>query len=249
MGENTIVFLLLALISEVLGTISGFGSSILFVPLASLFFDFKSVLSITAVFHVMSNVSKMALFRQGIDRTLAKKLGVPAIFGVVVGAAATNWVNTDVLVLVMNILLVLLSIFLLVKRDVAVAKSDRNLYIGGSISGFLAGFTGTGGAVRGITMAAFALPKNVFIATSAFIDLGVDVSRSIIYIGSGYFPAYLVWMVLRLMVASFVGTYIGMKILSCTSERLFRYLAVSFIIIASLVQIGARLFPKLTIGV
>jgi uncharacterized membrane protein YfcA len=50
--------------------VSGFGSSILFVPLASMFLDFKLVLGITAVFHVFSNLSKIYLFQSGIDKKL-----------------------------------------------------------------------------------------------------------------------------------------------------------------------------------
>ena len=47
--ERYLIFFILALIAEVLGTVSGFGSSILFVPIAALFFDFKIVLGITAL--------------------------------------------------------------------------------------------------------------------------------------------------------------------------------------------------------
>jgi len=37
MQENYYLFFILALLAEILGTVSGFGSSILFVPLASIF--------------------------------------------------------------------------------------------------------------------------------------------------------------------------------------------------------------------
>jgi uncharacterized membrane protein YfcA len=70
MIEKYYLFYILAFFAEVLGTISGFGSSILFVPIASLFFDFHLILGITAVFHVFSNISKIALFRKGIDKKL-----------------------------------------------------------------------------------------------------------------------------------------------------------------------------------
>jgi len=43
-------FLILAFLSEIIGTISVFGSSILFVPIASLFYDFHTVLGITAIY-------------------------------------------------------------------------------------------------------------------------------------------------------------------------------------------------------
>ena len=69
MNQGFYLFLLLALLAEIVGTISGFGSSILFVPLASYFIDFKLVLGITAVFHVFSNLSKIFLFQKESTKT------------------------------------------------------------------------------------------------------------------------------------------------------------------------------------
>lgn len=185
--ENYYSFIFLALLSEIIGTVSGFGSSILFVPIASLFFDFRSVLGITAVFHVFSNLSKIYLFRQGINKTVAFRLGVPAIVFVILGAWLTTYLPIKPLEAIMSVGLIGLSIYLLLNFNHTLKQSNGNLFIGGAASGFLAGIAGTGGAVRGITLAAFQLPKMVFIATSALIDLGVDSSRALIYVGNGYF--------------------------------------------------------------
>jgi len=70
MDKVSFLFLLLALIAEILGTIGGFGSSVFFVPLANFYFDFETVLGLTAVFHVFSNLSKIAQFRKGLDKKL-----------------------------------------------------------------------------------------------------------------------------------------------------------------------------------
>ncbi|GAK91298.1 hypothetical protein JCM19297_795 [Nonlabens ulvanivorans] len=53
-----------------LGTVGGFGSSVFFVPIANFYFDFQSVLGITALFHLSSNVTKIAFFRKGLDKRL-----------------------------------------------------------------------------------------------------------------------------------------------------------------------------------
>ena len=92
MQEKYALFFILALLAEILGTLSGFGSSILFVPLASLFLDFKIVLGITAVFHVFSNLSKIYLFQKGIDKKIALKLGIPAVISVIIGALLTHYI-------------------------------------------------------------------------------------------------------------------------------------------------------------
>jgi len=56
------LFFLIASLSEVVGTIAGFGSSVFFVPLAGLLLDFHGVLALTSILHVFSNAAKLVLF-------------------------------------------------------------------------------------------------------------------------------------------------------------------------------------------
>ncbi|MCW3123835.1 MAG: hypothetical protein JWQ38_3327 [Flavipsychrobacter sp.] len=234
--EKYTIFLLLALLSEIIGTVSGFGSSILFVPLASVFFDFKTVLGVTAVFHVFSNISKIVLFNKGINKDIALKLGIPAILFVLIGALITTKIQVQKMELLMNFALVVLSVYLIVNINKKLKQTNFNLIAGGSISGLLAGLVGTGGAVRGITIAAFNLPKDVFIATSAIIDLGVDVSRSVVYVANDYFPKSLVVLIPFLIGISIIGSYLGKVILKYTSEKVFRYIVLIVIVVTSVVQ-------------
>lgn len=229
--------MLLALLAEIVGTVSGFGSSILFVPLASLFFDFKTVLGVTAIFHVFSNVSKIVLFREGINKNIALRLGIPAILFVVLGAWLTSFIPVKPLEAIMAVALIGLAIYLLRNFDRPLQQTNANLYAGGAASGFLAGLTGTGGAIRGITLAAFQLPKSIFIATSALIDLGVDSSRAIIYVSNGYFQRRNLVLIPLLILVSLVGSYLGKLILNYTSEKAFRYIVVVVVMAVSVFQV------------
>ena len=58
-------FSILLLLAEIAGTVGGFGSSMLVMPLAGEFLPFEQALGLTAVFHVFSNGAKMILFRKG----------------------------------------------------------------------------------------------------------------------------------------------------------------------------------------
>jgi uncharacterized membrane protein YfcA len=240
--EKYWLFLGLAFIAEIVGTVSGFGSSILFVPMASVFFDFKTVLGITAVFHVFSNLSKIFLFRKGIDKKIVLKLGIPAVIFVTIGALLTAVVPVEQLELGMNIILVILAIYLIINFNKKLEMSNRNLYIGGLLSGLLAGLVGTGGAIRGITLAAFNLSKDVFIATSALIDLGVDFSRAVVYVSQGYFLKEFLILIPFLMVIGFTGSYIGKVILRYTSDLVFRYIVLIVIIGTSIYQVVQNFF-------
>ncbi|TAF64937.1 MAG: sulfite exporter TauE/SafE family protein [Cytophagales bacterium] len=235
--EHYVLFLGLAFFAEIIGTLSGFGSSILFVPLATLFFDFKTVLGITAIFHVFSNISKVALFGKNIDQSIAFKLGIPAILFVLVGAWLTAYIEQEKIAFLMSILLIVLSVLLLITDHFSLPKNNLNLYLGGVLSGFLAGLIGTGGAIRGITLIAFNLEKNVFVATSALIDLGVDFSRAVVYIWNGYFLVAYLPLIFMLMFISFLGTYVGKVVLEYTSQKAFRYVVLIVILCNALLQI------------
>ncbi|WP_432410093.1 hypothetical protein [Rasiella sp. SM2506] len=78
------VFIILSLIAEILGTVGGFGSSVFFVPIANFFFDFQSVLGITALYHVSSNLTKIAFFRKGLDKKVIDQLLIPAVIFIIV---------------------------------------------------------------------------------------------------------------------------------------------------------------------
>lgn len=235
------IFFLLALLAEIVGTISGFGSSILFVPLASLVLDFKVVLGITAVFHVFSNLSKIYLFQKGIDKQIALKLGIPAVLFVTLGAWLTNYIPQKEIELGMNFIIFSIALYLMSGHHKRIKESNTNLYLGGTLSGFFAGLIGTGGAIRGITLAAFNLEKDAFIATSAIIDMGVDVSRAGVYIASGYFQREHVILIPFLIIISIAGSYAGKRILNYIPEKTFQYIVLGVILLTSLIQ-GVRYF-------
>ena len=125
MEEKYYIFFVLALLAEIIGTISGFGSSILFVPIASIFIDFKLVLGITAVFHVFSNITKIVLFKHGINKDIIIKLGIPAVIFVIIGALLTKVIPQKEIELLLNIVLVGLAIFLLTNTNKTIPPTNK----------------------------------------------------------------------------------------------------------------------------
>jgi uncharacterized membrane protein YfcA len=236
MNQGFYLFFLLALLAEIIGTVSGFGSSILFVPLGTLFIDFKLVLGITAVFHVFSNLSKIFLFQKGVHKNIAIKLGIPAVIFVIIGAYLTSVIPLKQIELAMNLIILALTLFLISGASKKIKQSNFNLYSGGVISGFFAGLIGTGGAIRGITLAAFGLEKEVFIATSALIDLGVDTSRAVVYILQGYFLHEHLLLIPFLVAIAILGSYLGKKVLAYLPEKYFHYVVLGVIGTTSILQ-------------
>ena len=240
--EKYWLFYVLALIAEIIGTVSGFGSSILFIPIASLFFDFKIVLGITAIFHIFSNLSKIYLFKNGIDKRIALKMGIPAIVAVIIGALITNFLPQTELEMIMSAAIFFIALYLLFNTNRKLKDSNTNLINGGLASGFLAGLAGTGGAIRGLTLTAFGLEKNVFISTSALIDLGVDTSRAIVYAANGYVRKEFLFMLPFLLIISFIGTWMGRIVLKHIPQNWFKTIVLIVILLTSIIQLFIRLF-------
>ncbi len=231
------IFLLLALVAEILGTIGGFGSSVFFVPIANFYFDFESVLGLTAIFHISSNLSKIMLFRKGLDKKLLINIGIPSVIFVIIGGYLTKLFTGIYLEFALGIFLIVLALIFLIKKNLVIQPNKQNALIGGGLSGLSAGLLGTGGAIRGLTMTAFDLNKSTFIATSAFIDFLIDFSRTFVYYHNGYIHQHDLIYIPFLLVIGLVGTAIGKKILNYIPQKRFKQISLGLILLIGLITL------------
>jgi uncharacterized membrane protein YfcA len=235
--EGLIYFILLAILAEILGTVGGFGSSMFFVPIASYFLDFHSVLGITALFHVMSNLTKIYFFRHGFDKKLIYNLGIPALVFVLIGAFLSKYFEKRILEILLSVFLIGISLLFLFIKNLRVPPTTRNSIGGGVISGFAAGLIGTGGAIRGIVLSSYNLKTEIFIATSAIIDLGIDSGRSVVYTLNGYVHYNDLYLLPILLGVSILGTYTGKKILKFVSETQFKKIVLLLVLATGLITL------------
>jgi uncharacterized membrane protein YfcA len=232
------LFLLLALLSEIIGTVAGFGSSVFFVPLAGLFFDFREVLALTSILHVFSNLAKLLLFGRSVRWRLLFLLGVPSILFVILGAVLSTRLQFKFTELILGVFLMAFSLFLFLRPLAKLNPSGFNAAAGGGIAGFFAGLIGTGGAIRGLALAAFDLEKNTFVATSAAIDSGVDFSRMIVYLRHNYLAANSYWYIPGLLIVAFAGSYLGKLGLKRIRQESFRKIVLLFIFVIGAVTLS-----------
>jgi hypothetical protein len=240
--DHLVYFVLLALVAEILGTIGGFGSSLFFIPIATIFLDIQSVLGITALFHLSSNITKIAVFRKGVDKKLIINIGVPAVLFVIIGAYLSKFLDTEIIENALAVFLIATSLVFLTFKNLAVKPTLFNSVTGGVFSGLIAGMIGTGGAIRGITLAAFSLQTEVFIATSAVIDLGIDASRSVVYAFNGFIHKDDLYLIPILLVVSILGTLIGQQILKKISTEQFKSIVLLLILFTGIMSLAKVFF-------
>lgn len=232
------LFFLIAFLSEVVGTVAGFGSSVFFVPLAGLLLGFREVLALTSILHVFSNAAKMVLFGRHVRWRLLILLGIPSIALVIVGAYLSARLEFKYTELILGLFLICFSLFFLFKPAIKLSQNAFNAIAAGGVAGFLAGLIGTGGAIRGLSLAAFDLGKGTFVATSAAIDTGVDFSRMIIYLRNGYLTENLFWYVPGLLLTAFAGSFVGKLALNRIDQKSFRKIVLLLILVIGAITLG-----------
>lgn len=229
-----IIFFLSAFFAEIVGTIAGFGSSTIFLPLALLFVDFRTALVLVAFFHIAGNIGRISFFRHGLDRNLIIKFGTPSVALTLVGALLVSLLSQDVLKGVLGIFLVGYALYSLLKEDFAVSASTINAIVGGGLSGFLAGLIGTGGALRGAFLTGFRLPKEKYIATAATIALAVDFTRIPVYLSQGFLQSRYHWYLPVLFVLAIAGSFTGRYIVKRFPYEIFRKIVLIAILLAGI---------------
>ncbi|HET6808909.1 MAG TPA: sulfite exporter TauE/SafE family protein [Nitrososphaera sp.] len=234
MQEEEILFFISALIAEIIGTMAGFGSSTIFLPLALMFVDFKTAIVLVAIFHLFGNMSRIIFFRQGFDKRIILQFGMPSVLLSLLGAFLIGVLPQPVLKLILGIFLITTSISFLIKPALRLPTNTAIFIGGGSATGFITALVGTGGALRATLLQAFNIEKVKYIATSATIALATDATRIPIYISQGFLTEQYFLYLPILFAIAVAGSFIGRKIVRRIDQEKFRKMVLVAIILVSI---------------
>ncbi|WP_414468830.1 sulfite exporter TauE/SafE family protein [Methanobacterium sp. ACI-7] len=229
-----ILFLIMVLIAEITGTIAGFGSSTILLPLSLLIFDFKTALVLVAFAHVFGNLGRVTFFKHGLDKRIILLFGIPSIILTFLGAYLVSYIPQNISILILGIFLLIFSILSLKKPDLSFKPSNSTAIIGGGLSGFFAGLIGTGGVIRGTFLTSFSLEKSHYIAVAAAIALAVDLTRIPVYLTNGFLRSEFYFLLPLILLTALTGSYIGKKIVNEIPQDLFRKIVLIAIALVSL---------------
>jgi uncharacterized membrane protein YfcA len=148
----------------------------------------------------------------------------------VAGGVLATRLNEELLSRVLGTALVGYVVFLVLNRRFRMPQTSTWAAAGGAASGFLAGIFGIGGAVHGAFLAAYDLPKAVYIAPSGAIGLAVDSGRLASYFASGIsLNERLLWGLLAFIPASFIGAKAAERMLDRIPQTRFRIVIAAFL--------------------
>jgi uncharacterized membrane protein YfcA len=234
LDPTLLLFFLIAFISEVIGAIAGFGSSIILLPLALFFVDFKTALILVAISHLIGNIGRINFFRHGLDKKMIITFGIPSILLSFLGASLVGILPQSILQIILGIFLIAFSVLFLLKPSLKFATNTRTTITGGGISGFITGIVGTGGALRAIFLTGFNLEKTKYIATAAVIALATDSTRIPLYLYQGFLLPQYYYYIPIFFVTAIGGSFLGRKIVGRINQTTFKKIVLLSIILVSI---------------
>jgi len=236
MFENSL-FIIASFIAAVIATLAGFGSSTLLVPVAVIFMDLKTAVFIVACFHLFNNTFKIKMFWNKIDFKTFFLFGIPSIIFAFIGAMLISIIQIETVKRILAIFLIVFSIYSLIKPKFTIKETKTTAIVGGSLSGFLAGLIGLGGAVRSTFLIAFNLPKAVYIATSAMVAFVIDLTRIPTYLFAKVVKDTSYYILLPfLLISAYFGVKVGKVLLGRINQDVFRR-----IVLIALLLVGIKL--------
>ncbi len=237
--ETIMILLILStFIASMFGTFTGFGISTVLIPIFMIFFPPPVTLLIVGMIHWFNNVWRISLFRKGMIYKLVLYFGVPGILLSYTGARLTVEIPHDVLTRAIGVVIILYVIFIHLKEDFEVEANKKNALLGGSMYGFSSGISGIGGEIRSMFLLAYKLPKSVYIATTGAISLIIDSTRIITYVwGGARLETVLLYGAPFLVIATFVGAYIGKQIVDKVPKERFRQIVGIFLFLIAVKMI------------
>ena len=228
---------ILTFLASFVGTITGFGSSTLMLPVIVLFFPLPVSLFFVGIIHTVNDIWKIVLFKHAINWKLILSFGIPGVIASIWGATLAVSEPNEILTRILGVFLVSYVLILVFDPKLTLPHNTYTGTIGGALSGFIAGIFGVGGPVRSLFLSAFNFPKDAYIFASGVIAFFIDISRlSTYYLKSVAINESLLEGLIFYIPISFIAAEIAKSTVNKIPQEKFR-LIVAFLIFI----VGAKL--------
>lgn len=203
-------------------SLGGFGFALLAVPLAAVAIDLTTAvvaISIASIFNVV--MLTLRTWRD-IDRAVAVRFNVAALFGMPFGLVVLATVDQQRLKVLLGVFIIVATLALMRGAGAVTARTWID-YVAGWISGVLAASTGTNGPPLVIAAQMRRLPPHVFRATLTFTFVISGPLSLVFFAFGGYFSWTAGWLALGAVPMIIGGQRLGLAMQSRVDGKRFEW--------------------------
>ncbi|MFM7064385.1 MAG: sulfite exporter TauE/SafE family protein [Actinomycetes bacterium] len=223
---------------------SGFGFSLVAVPLLALSAGPKDAVVLASVLAVLSTAGLAVRFRDQVDRPLALRLLGGACLGLPFGAFVLQVVPAQVLLLAIGVV-VLVSTAVLARRSAgpgsATAAAPAADVGSGVLCGLLTTSVGTNGPPVVLRLQAHGLPAGRFRATASAVFVGCNLAAVALFAAAGRVDRSLLAQAAVAVPALVVGLWLGDRVHRRLPAERFRSLVLALMVLTAVAAVAAAL--------
>lgn len=243
MGPYAAVAVVVLFAATVQGA-SGFGFSLVAVPLLAVAAGPKDAVVLASVLAVASTAGLAVRFRDQVDRPLAGRLLAGACVGLPVGAVVLQLVPADVLLLAIGVVVLAFTV-VLARRGVPPVDARPVRTSGdvgaGLLCGLLTTSVGTNGPPVVLRLQAHGLAAGQFRATASAVFVGCNVAAVVVFAAGGRVDRDLLVQAAVALPGLVVGLWAGDHVHRRLPAERFRTMVLGLMVLTALAAVVAAL--------
>lgn len=223
-----------AFIGSTVAAISGFGGAAVLLPVLVHFFGVKDSIPILTVAQLIGNGSRVWFNRSLLNWKVVRSFALGAIPMALIGGHAFSRMPIPILIRLLGLFLVACVVWRKIGNKSLKTFPTSGFILVGATFSFFSALIGSGGPFIVPFFLAHGLTKGAFIGTEALSTVIMHVFKIIAYHQSSILTEQNVWIGLGLGPIMILGSWIGKRILSQISEKIFIGLVELILIFAGL---------------
>lgn len=217
-------------------SIGGFGFSLMAVPLAAILIDLRTAVIVVSIGSLI-NVSLLCWrTRHDIDRSLAVRFNVPALFGLPIGLVVLSFANQRALKVTLGALIIVATLAL-VRGASSLRPRAWTDVLAGWVSGILSTATGTNGPPLVLAAQMRRLEPTVFRATLAFTFTLSGSTTLALYVATRLVRRDDLTLAIAAVPLILLGQYLGLRLQRVFLGRRFDHLVYGLLLVSG-VSVG-----------
>ncbi len=259
--EEILLILLILALAMFVGSVTGFGDSLIFIALTTaIFLDIRIAIVLASFWSIFLSTFNAINYRHYYDKIFLKKQVIPGITGIVIGSfllviSSLRWLEFSLGIFVLIYVMTKLN---KIRKD-KILKSENFeefsnldnskkeisnvLFFTGAFSyGFLSGLIGASGPINVALLERTGHERESFIANFSLASLIVSPFKLGIYLWNGLFPAEFIGVFLVGIILIFLLTRIGHWLTPKIPKEKFSFLILIILLIISIRLIVVSLF-------
>jgi len=221
------------LVAGTLAAVTGFGGAAILLPLLVAIFGVRAAIPILTVAQLIGNASRVWFNRNDLDWRVVKWFALGSVPAAIAGSLLFASAPLSALTRLLGIFLIGIVAYRHIRKS-ARAMPLRGFAPLGAVASFLSALLGTAGPLMVPFFLAFGLTKGAFIGTEALAALLMHVVKMVVYGGTSLLSVNSVGVGLLMGVGLTAGSYVGTRIVSRVSERIFVLLVEATLVVAGL---------------